>query len=64
MKENDIGFNWRAVNLYELPVEVYARTTNGQDKLSDNIHFSTAMNVVPGSIGGQSHCAAMKIPLY
>ena len=39
MKENDIGFNWRAVNLYELPVEVYARTTNGQDKLSDNIHF-------------------------
>ena len=39
MKENDIGINRRAINLYELPVEVYARTTNGQDKLSDNIHF-------------------------
>ena len=39
MKENDIGSNSRAVNLHELPVEVYARTTNGQDKLSDNIHF-------------------------
>ncbi|XCP83449.1 ion channel [Roseburia hominis] len=39
MKENDIGMNSRAVNLHELPVEVYARTTNGQDKLSGNIHF-------------------------
>mgnify|MGYP001033367781 CR=1 FL=1 len=39
MKENDIGINRRAVNLHELPVEVYARTTNGQDNLSDNIHF-------------------------
>lgn len=39
MKENDIGVNSRAVNLHELPVEVYARTTNGQDKLSGNIHF-------------------------
>ena len=28
MKENDIGVNSRAVNLHELPVEVYARTTN------------------------------------
>jgi hypothetical protein len=39
MKENDIGVNRRAVNLHELPVEVYARTTNGQDKLSGNITF-------------------------
>lgn len=39
MKENDIGVNSRAVNLHELPVEVYARTTNGQDKLSGNINF-------------------------
>lgn len=39
MKENDIGSNSRAVNLHELPVEVYARTTNGQDKLSGNINF-------------------------
>lgn len=39
MKENDIGVNRRAVNLHELPVEVYARTTNGQDKLSGNINF-------------------------
>ena len=39
MKENDIGMNSRAVNLHELPVDVYARTTNGQDKLSGNINF-------------------------
>lgn len=39
MKENDIGVNSRAVNLDQLPVEVYARTTNGQDQLSGNIHF-------------------------
>ncbi len=39
MKENDIGVNSRAVNLHKLPVEVYARTTNGQDKLSGNINF-------------------------
>lgn len=39
MKENDISVNSRAVNLHELPVEVYARTTNGHDKLSGNIHF-------------------------
>lgn len=63
MKENDIGINRRAINLYELPVEVYARTTNGQDKLSDNIHFLTATNAAPGSIGVQNHCAAMKQPL-
>lgn len=39
MKENDIGANRRAGNLHELPVEVYARTTYGQDKLSGNINF-------------------------
>ena len=39
LKENDIGINRRAINLHELPVEVYARTTNGQDKLSGNINF-------------------------
>ena len=39
MKENDIGVNSRANNLHELPIEVYARTSNGQDKLSGNINF-------------------------
>ncbi len=39
MKENDIGVNSRAVDLHALPVEVYARTTNGQDQLSGNIRF-------------------------
>ena len=39
MKENDIGVNSRAVDLHILPVEVYARTTNGQDHLSGNINF-------------------------
>ncbi len=39
MKENDIGVNSRAVDLHLLPVEVYARTTNGQDHLSGNIRF-------------------------
>lgn len=39
MKENDIGVNSRAIDLHLLPVEVYARTTNGQDHLSGNINF-------------------------
>lgn len=39
MKENDIGTNIRAVDLHTLPVDVYARTTNGQDHLSGNICF-------------------------
>ncbi len=39
MKENDIGVNIRAVDLHKLPVDVYARTTNGQDRLSGNINF-------------------------
>jgi hypothetical protein len=39
MRENDIGVNSRANRLHELPVEVYARTTNGHDQLSGNIHF-------------------------
>ena len=47
MKENDIGVNSRAINLHKLPVEVYARTTNGQDKILGNINFFTAMNAVP-----------------
>lgn len=37
MKENDIGVNSRAIDLYKLPVEVYARTTNGQDHLRRNL---------------------------
>lgn len=39
MKENDIGVNTRASNLHTLPVDVYARTTNGRDSLSGNISF-------------------------
>ncbi len=39
MKENDIGVNPRAVDIAELPVNVYARTASGEDKLSGNIHF-------------------------
>lgn len=39
MRENDIGINIRATNLHMLPVEVYARTTNGHDSLSGNIRF-------------------------
>lgn len=39
MKENDIGVNSRAIDLHTLPVEVYARTTNGQEHLSGNIRF-------------------------
>lgn len=39
MKENDIGENSRAIDLHKLPVDVYARTTNGDDHLSGNINF-------------------------
>ncbi len=39
MRENDIGINRRTNNLHELLVEVYARTTNGQEKLSENMNF-------------------------
>ncbi|MCD8334652.1 MAG: ion channel [Clostridiales bacterium] len=39
MRENDIGMNPRAVNISSLPVEVYARTVNGEEMLSGNIHF-------------------------
>lgn len=39
MKENDIGTNTRAIDLHLLPVDVYARTTNGRDRLSGNINF-------------------------
>ncbi len=39
MKENDIGVNPRAVDIAAMPVDVYARTENGVDSLSGNIHF-------------------------
>lgn len=39
MKENDIGMNSRASDLHTLPVEVYARTTSGQYRLSGNVRF-------------------------
>ncbi len=39
MKENDIGVNQRAVNIAQLPVDVYARTVSGEDEFSGNIHF-------------------------
>ncbi|NBJ94156.1 ion channel [Parablautia muri] len=39
MKENDIEVNSRAAHLDKLPVEVYARSTNGRDNLSGNINF-------------------------
>ena len=39
MQENDIGSNPRAIDLHSLPVDVYARTTNGRDHLSGNINF-------------------------
>ncbi len=39
MKENDIGVNPRAEDISSLPVEVYARTSSGEDNLSGNIHF-------------------------
>ncbi len=39
MEENDIGANPRALGIAELPVDVYARTTSGEDSLAGNIHF-------------------------
>ncbi len=39
MQENDIGVNPRAVDIAQLPVDVYARTASGEDSLSGNIHF-------------------------
>ena len=39
LKENDIGANLKAVGLHNLPAEVYACTTSGREKMSDNIHF-------------------------
>ena len=38
MRENDIGSNSRALNIDRLPVNVYARTSNGQDALSSSIN--------------------------
>lgn len=63
MKKNDIDTNIRAVDLHTLPVDVYARTTNGQDHLSGNICFSTAITAAPDSTGTPGRCAAMKILL-
>lgn len=63
MKENDIGVNSRAANLHTLPVEVYARTTNGRDSLSGNISFFTVMTAAPDSTGVPDRCAVLKIPL-
>ncbi|MCD8119936.1 MAG: ion channel [Lachnospiraceae bacterium] len=39
MTENDIGQNPRAVNISALPVDVYARTTSGEDNLPGAVHF-------------------------
>ncbi|MDE6056369.1 MAG: hypothetical protein K2G55_22005 [Lachnospiraceae bacterium] len=63
MKENDIGINIRAIDLHTLPIEVYARTTNGQDSLSGNISFFTVMTAVPDNTGIRTRCAAVKLPL-
>ena len=60
MRENDIGVNSRATHLHELPVEVYARTTNGHDQFSGNIHFFIVTTAVPGNTGFPDRCAGMK----
>ena len=39
MKENDIDHNPRANNITELPVTVYAQTSNGRDQIAGNVHF-------------------------
>lgn len=39
LKENDIGRNLKAVDIHAVPVNVYASTTSGQEKMSGNIHF-------------------------
>ncbi len=39
MEENGIGVNRRINRVHMLPVDVYARTTNGRDKLSGNVTF-------------------------
>ena len=39
MRENDIGASMKAIGVYRLPVNVYARTTSGHENMSGNIHF-------------------------
>ncbi|MCQ2507724.1 MAG: ion channel [Dorea sp.] len=39
MKENDFGKNTRAIGIFYLPVNVYARTSYGQDSLRPSISF-------------------------
>ena len=39
LKENDIGKNLKAVDIHAVPVNVYACTTSGQERMSGNIHF-------------------------
>ena len=50
MKENDIGSNTRAIDLHTLPVDVYARTTNGRDLLSGNINFFPQLRLLRQTI--------------
>lgn len=39
LKENEIGTDLKAIDISELPVNVYACTTSGQEKMSGNICF-------------------------
>lgn len=39
MKENDIYHNIRAIDIDALPVQIYAHTTSGKEKISENMHF-------------------------
>ena len=39
MRENDIYRNIKAVDIDRLPVEIYANTTNGQERISEKMHF-------------------------
>lgn len=39
LKENDIGSNLKAVDIYKQPVNVYACTTSGNEKMPGDIHF-------------------------
>ncbi len=39
LKENEIGFSLKAVDVHALDADVYAATASGQEKMSGNIHF-------------------------
>ena len=39
LKENEIGTNMKAVDIYQQPVNVYACTMSGKEMMSGNIHF-------------------------